>query len=92
MLAPASHLLRKYEPRRNFVVEILTYREYVPVSALRPPSLTAARYKSSQALTRQNRTCTPKWAERPAKGLRSRMVATEPALKASLLPKLSSFR
>ena len=54
MLAPTSHLLRKYESRRNFVVEILTYMEYVPVSALRPPSLTAARYKSSHPLSRRN--------------------------------------
>ena len=53
MLAPTSHLLRKYESRRNFVVEILTYREYVAVSVLRPPSLTAARYKSFHPLSRE---------------------------------------
>ena len=30
------------------MLEILTYRKYVPVSVLRPPSLTVARYKSFQ--------------------------------------------
>ncbi len=36
--------------RRWAVLGILKYLKYVPVPALRPPSLTAARYKSSQAL------------------------------------------
>jgi len=36
--------------RRWAVLGILTYRQYAPVPALRPPGLAAARYKSSLPL------------------------------------------
>jgi hypothetical protein len=47
VLATAAALnfrFAKVSLRRNFVVGILTYLKYVPVPALRPPCLKAARY------------------------------------------------